>query len=391
MSESLHENDTKDGLKEAQNLFKRNLVSKNKSALLWADGYVDYTREAIARRDSPKGYVPMERMNELGKRINEASRGSLSIEWTVKEKKPGGFCSNTGWALEKMQVPTTLISFYGSPRINPVFEDIVKVCREVISIGKPGETQAIEFKDGKVMLVDPGGPLKLSWKKILSKLGREKLIEYIEKADLFGQGYWSLIPRMNEIWKRLQEEIFPNLSADKERYMFLDLADMGKRSKKELVEALDLMSQFENYFDVTLSLNELEAKFLANTLKVRWGGKSRNNALTSVGGMESKIGISNLIVHTVSFAISASPEDKVLVNHPYDPNPKIITAAGDHFNAGYIFGILNNLTTQGRLIIGCSNAGFFVRNNLTPSLEEIHNFLKYYEARFCSVVGDKRR
>lgn len=371
---------TQKGIKEARRLFERKLVSESKNVLLWADGYIDYRRKAIAKRDSPEDYEPMRRMGELGKKITEASGKSLTVEWTLRERDPGGFCSNTGKALQEMQVPITMISSYGSRRINPIFKDIADNCREIISIGRPGETQAVEFRDGKVMLVDPGGPHELSWKRILNEVGNEKLTEFIEGADLFGQGYWSFIPRMNTIWKKLLEEVFPSFSDDKNRHMFLDLADIRRRSEEEMLEAMDLISQFQNYFDVTLSLNESEASILADLLATGWEEKSREKIADSALKMGSKIGIEDVVIHTINFALVASSGKETVVEHPYDPTPKVTTGAGDHFNAGYIFGILNELGPEGRLALGCSNAGFFVREGQDPSPKEIRDFLGDYES-----------
>src|SRR2546430_16997650 len=70
---------------------------------------------------------------------------------------------------------------------------------------------------------------------------------------------------MSDLWETLQHELCPTLKGPR-RKMFFDLADPEKRTAQDITRALQLIVQFEKYFDVILGLNEKEANEIAEVL-----------------------------------------------------------------------------------------------------------------------------
>ena len=60
--------------------------------------------------------------------------------------------------------------------------------------------------------------------------------------------------------------------------MFFDLADPEKRTREDILRALDLIGQFEQYFNVILGLNEKEAHEVGDVFGIRAEGDDAGGA-----------------------------------------------------------------------------------------------------------------
>ncbi len=81
------------------------------------------------------------------------------------------------------------------------------------------------------------------------------------------------------------------------------------------------------------------------------------------------------VIHPVKFAVCAIEEKSYYYEGPFTPNPLISTGAGDHFNAGFCFGQILNLSPEESLLIGVANSGFYVRTAKSANLEELTGFI----------------
>src|SRR5881394_610090 len=95
---------------------------------------------------------------------------------------------------------------------------------KVISIGEPGHTDALEFEDGKLMLGKLTPLNDVTWDNLISRVGREKLIELMTDSRLIGMVNWTMLPHMSRIWAKMLDEIIPN-NERHSRKLFIDLAD----------------------------------------------------------------------------------------------------------------------------------------------------------------------
>jgi hypothetical protein len=364
-----------------------------KQVVLGFDGYVDNLLSVVKIRKSPTSYEIMESMKVWANRILEAAGSSASIERILKKQATGGFTCNVGKALATLcgcSGNIQLIGAYGHPNHLPIFAntlELEKKCK-LQSIGEPGVTDAYEFSDGKVMMVNFGSIHTIDWQYILSHVNRDALIEYFKSSALYGIGYWASTPHGTSIYQGLQTDILPNLPKSiHNQYLLLDLSDLKKRASEDLSQLKSLFQGFENFIHVILLLNDKELTtlhdFLKNSKQIKQG-KSWNE-LKSVNiddkieffkQMTSNIreyyGIESVICHSSHFSTIATQKRTDCVLNSFQPNPKFTTSAGDHFTAGVGYGLLLNMPLELLPLLGNMNASNFVVNGISPDNKIFH-------------------
>ena len=133
----------------------------NKPVFLGFDGYIDNLLSVVNKRHTATEYDLMESMTQWGDRINASAGASASIECILKKQAVGGFSCNVGKALATLcgkSGNVQLLGTFGSPMHLPIFTETMeqdKHCH-LHSVGMPGVTEAYEFGDGKVMMVNFG-------------------------------------------------------------------------------------------------------------------------------------------------------------------------------------------------------------------------------------------
>jgi len=203
-------------------------------------------------------------IQRLGERVTGAAGKSTNIEMVVQRTKLGGNGPIMANALARLGIKVTYVGALGYPVMHPVFNEFARHA-EVHSIAEPGRTDALEFEDGKVMLVKSVQLNEITWHSIQARFGRDKFIEKFSTADLVAFVNWTMIPYMSDLWASLLSEFCPNPRVVR-RKIFFDLADPEKRTPKDISRALELITGFEKFFDVVLGLNEKEAYEVGNVL-----------------------------------------------------------------------------------------------------------------------------
>src|SRR5262249_5578635 len=186
---------------------------------------------------------------------------------------------------------------------------------------------------------------------------------------------WTMIPYMSELWTALLEEFCPSPSGGR-RKIFFDLADPEKRSAKDIARALELVAQFEKYFEVILGLNEKEAYEIGQVLGLSTKNRSRDGLATLAREIQTRVPISNLVVHPVTHALVASQATVAMVDGPYVEKPVITTGAGDHFNSGFCLGKLLEFEPAACVLIGVTTSGYYVRNAQSPRIDDLAQMLR---------------
>src|SRR5205085_5132037 len=120
--------------------------------------------------------------------------------------------------------------------VHAVFKPISKRA-EVHSIAESGHTDAVEFLDGKVMLVKSVSLKEITWANIQERFGRDRFERAFSRSTLIGFVNWTMIPHMSDIWESLLLEFCPRLSGPRRR-IFFDLADPQKRAVEDIQRAL---------------------------------------------------------------------------------------------------------------------------------------------------------
>ncbi|MGM0499510.1 MAG: PfkB family carbohydrate kinase [Bacillota bacterium] len=351
----------------------------NQNVLFGFDGFIDNIWTLVSERNSVEDYKVMNSMLTLNQRIKDSAGGGLSTEILKKDKRAGGFNANTARVLNYLGINTTLLSLFGEKENDEVFKDIVKNS-EIISLGDPCSAQIFEFEDGKLMFPNNEHIRKMDWQQLKDKVGLAKLIEIIDQADLLAFGYWSNMPYYDTIIKGIMEEVIPKIEARK-RQMFMDFGNVKKRSNHDLAEFSKSLGALEEYFKLTVSLNRTETIDTAAALGIETE-LEKNNYQSIAKAIRKKMGISNFVVHTNSFALSVNDTGLQKLEQPYCQNPVVTTGAGDTFNGGYISAMTISDDPEIRLAAASSTAGYFIRNAEPPTIEQLKSFLGDYESLF---------
>ena len=351
------------------------VILADKKTLLGFDGFVDEIVRMVDKRESNEKYTTIDDLTALSNRIAQAAGKGTNIELIVQQKKIGGNGPIMADALTALGFPVTYIGVLGRPSIHPVFRDFAKRA-SVISIAEPAHTDALEFEDGKIMLGKMASFREVTWDNLIQRVGYDHLLDLFQESELVGLTNWTMTPDMSDIWKNILSEVCPKLVSIKiRRTIFFDLADPEKRTKSDIREALDLISQFERYYHVILGSNEKEGYEIAEVLGISEKDNSPEGIQTMCAEIRERLKISTVVVHPRAYAVAARQNQSCIVAGPFTPKPLISTGAGDHFNAGFCFGCMLELPFDSCLLTGVAASGYYVRTGKSPSVDELVKFI----------------
>ncbi len=378
---------TKDILAKAQKIqFPRQVTDK---VFLGFDAFIDTILSVVKVRRSPADFEIMTSMKEWADRINVAAGSSASIERILKRSAVGGFTCNVGKALATLcgRVKNVhLLGLFGKPTLRDIFQQqlVEQYQCEIFSMGNPGETDAYEFADGKVMMVNFSNVLQMNWAQILSYGDKDFLHKEYDASMLWGVGYWSETPNYSEIYTHLQEDIFPNLSTStRGKHLMLDLADMRKRPLEMVKELLDILPKFEESVPTLLILNDLELESVGKAI----GGNPKADPEKLVKKIREVLNLSLVFAHHPRWAVVSSAAGEVCVANAYTTSPQFTTSAGDHFDAGVCYGLMTGVDVEALPLLGNCVTSHFVRSGVSPTAQDLQQFLKNYPMYLTKVVN----
>jgi len=372
---------SKDALAKKLQSQKLKKMRKSLAFLVGFDGFTDEIIACVDRRTSATDYVPFKKIADFADHVHQASGKSKNFEFVVKQKKIGGNGPILANALLEAGCSVSLIGALGVPEIEELFLPLTKRCDEVFSIASSGHSDAVEFLDGKLILGKHDNVRTISHKNLEKNIGKKKLIELFDKADLFVSANWTMIVPMTDTWNWLIREIFPHIKK-KTRIGFFDLADPAKRSPRDLQLALKTLSKMQKHLSVHLGLNVAESEQVAKALGYRSLKEIKNKKkmlCAYATWIRKQLDISQVVIHATDFALSASSTACATIDGPYCVHPKLSTGGGDNFNAGYCFASALELTQDEALLLGSATSGYYVRNAKSPTLSNLIKFLKDWE------------
>lgn len=350
-------------------------TTREMSALVGLDGFVDTIVTPVANRQSQgEDFTAIQTISEFSARIAAAAGKSTNIELYPRMEKAGGNGPIMAGALLNAGVQITYVGALGKPTIHPLFDDFASRA-DVISLCDPAMTTAVEFDDGKLMLGQLRSLDSVTMSTIATVMGEEAFQTVLSRADLVALVNWTMIPNMTDILRSLANEILPSLTAKPERKYFFDLADPEKRSTKDLLEVLAIITQFEHHGQVTLGLNLKEAQRIHQDMGFADCGENDADLRMMAVNLRAKLGISTVVIHPRKSAACATANGSFWVAGPYVEKPMITTGAGDHFNAGFARGQLLGLEPELCLMLGVCFSGHYVRTACSPTLDDIDRFL----------------
>jgi hypothetical protein len=354
-------------------------VAARLTAFVGLDGFVDEIIHVVDKRESATQFLRVPTIAKFAERLAAAAGRGTNIELVSMVTKLGGNGPIMANSLASFGVKVTYLGNLGYPNIHPIFDEFTQ-CAEVHSIAQPGFTDALEFDDGKIMLGKPQYLKDVTWSNIEARFGRDKFATHFGSTALVGFVNWTMLSFMSDIWDAVQREICPTLAGPR-RKLFIDLADPEKRTAEDIGQALDLIQKFERWFDVILGLNEKEAGEIGQVLGLDIHNNNREGLCELALAINRLIPVNTIVVHPVSFALTAGQGGISLVEGPFVAKPKITTGAGDHFNSGFCLGRLLGLDNEASLLCGVTTSGHYVRTGTSPSIADHSAFMRNWPAK----------
>lgn len=235
--------------------------------------------------------------------------------------KIGGNAANFSIALAKLGIENKLI-FHSGKLIKNLLEEFVKRNNLKVNLlwveTEDSITVALE-KEDRVMFTDPKG---IQIDKI------EKYKDIIEKAKYIFFGNWNNNKKSNKLLRWVIE--------NSKAKIFLDIGDPSV-NYENIDELIEILKREKIW---VLSLNEYELEFLCNYLNIK------DNILNMAEKLYSILNVERLDLHTPEFVYTLPNKVLVKVNRV---EPKILTGAGDTWNAANFYGYINNFDDYSRL------------------------------------------
>jgi hypothetical protein len=343
------------------------------------DGFVDEIIHVVDKRDNAESFQRVPSIAKLAERMAAAAGKSTNIELVNQRTKLGGNGPIMANALASLGLKITYLGALGYPNRHPVFDPFAERA-EVHSICEAGHTDALEFEDGKLMLGKTVQLNEITWETIKTRFGLDRFAAKFQDSDLIGFVNWTMIPYMSDLWDALLAELAPNLTGPR-RKMFFDLADPEKRTPKDIQRALQLIGKFEQHFEVILGLNEKEAYEVGAVLGLNTSKRDVEGLSNLAREIRQKVGVGNLVVHPVSYALAVTGDTVSVVEGPYVAKPLITTGAGDHFNSGYCLGKLLRLDDAMSVLTGVTTSGYYVRTAQSPTIPQLAEMMGNWPTR----------
>jgi hypothetical protein len=336
--------------------------------LLGCDGFVDETYEIVEVRTSQSEYTPMKKLRQFGELIVARADGGVGVELVPKRRCEGGFAINTGRVAAFLGLKPVLPGLYGQKAIDPAYAQFKENC-ELISLGDPALTIALEFGDGKILMSNIEAVSSLTWNDFKTHFGEAKLREMFAGVDILGLGYWSLTSNFDDIFLGFMKQFESHTPP---RRMFFDFADIKKKSSESFFKSMELIKSYNINIPMTLSLNEHEVMELFSRMGVTCHELSPTAIASALPEARDKTGFDELVVHTPEFAaVSSAMQGEAYAIQDRQTHVVRLAGAGDSFNGGYLCASLGDLTPKQRLVVANAVAAFFVTHATAPTKEEL--------------------
>lgn len=348
-------------------------------AVVGFDGFVDEIVYVVDKRYGPDCYERVRTLREYGQRIASASGLSTNVEIVPVWRKLGGNGPIFALGLKKYQAEITYIGCVGVSAIDPVFAELADGSR-IIGVCEPGQTDAMEFDDGKLIRSKLASLEKMNWENLMAKLSADALAKILDEAELFSFNNWTMLPHMSQLWRHILEDVLPLMKVPfQSKTVFFDLADPEKRSAEDVREGLELIRCFERAgFRTVLGLNKKEACEIAAIAGREFDCQCPDNLQSLAMFVSAFMQIDCVTIHPIDQAACVYHGRYAQVKGPYCTSPRLTTGAGDSFNAGFVHALVKGLDANECLMMGVATSGYYVRNGKNPSLDEVIRFAKQW-------------
>jgi sugar/nucleoside kinase (ribokinase family) len=342
------------------------------------DGFVDEMISLVAERQSLQHFTPVPDIASFGTLVSAVAGQSSLREIVINAVHAGGCAVNLGDGLAALGVPVDCFATLGEPP-HPDFASTTARLRSAHSWGRePGRTLAFEFADGKLMYSSVQQLQEFTAEDVSRRLQDGSYQKACAEARVIALTDWTLYPHMTGVWQLLLREVFGKLVH--RPHFFFDLVDPSSRSDDDIRAMLETLPKFELHGPVTLGLNGNEANIIARLTGLREASSDREDSLRLACHLRDCLKVGTIVIHRNKFAVVVGCDGAAAVDGPHCAKPVKSTGAGDRFNAGYIFGLLNDCGLDQCLTLGCATAGLFVRTAKSPDRRALMEFLRAWNA-----------
>ncbi len=352
-----------------QNALKKlDAYEDSRHLLIGFDGFVDEIIHVVDQRKNNKEYQRIKKIKDFSERIYQVAGLSANIELVPIQTKLGGNGPIMANAIITQGHQVSYIGALGKEQIHPVFNDFAKSCKRVISLTDPGQTDALEFYDGKIMLGRMNNLVEVSFEHLLEKLPRPELKKLLEETDMIAFTNWTMLSNLNSI---IEEFSALTENMKNKPKVFLDLADPKKRTQEDIRTVLDIISKIPG--ETILSMNLSESTIISLLLGIK-----EDEILSRAIQVREQMGIHGIVIHPTNGAAIATRDESRWLDGPYTPKPKLTTGAGDNFNAGFCNGWLAGMNPTESLAMGVCSSGYYVRKGASPSRKQLQEFMQQW-------------
>ncbi len=333
------------------------------------DGFEDKIQRVVLTGDEDQMEY-FRTISDFSTATGKAAGKSSQFQLVTKVQKLGGNAPIMAHSLATLGVRNTCMGSMGSPDIRPVFKNLHQDVKK-ISVCEPGETNALEFNDGKLMLSEMSAFKSFDWEALKKDPGIDVIAREMDACGVIALVDWSNLVHCTEIWKGIYEDILPRLSGKKK--FFFDMADPARKSAEEAREVIDVISRFSGFGEVILGINENETHKLFELLT---GKEGETAGIEETGKLVfAETDISGLLIHPVDRALLITSEGIITEKGRKIEEPQISTGGGDNFNAGFCLGWLLGLEKNECLITAMATSGSYVSEGESQDIEGIIRFL----------------
>ena len=345
-----------------------------KRVFIGFDGYIDKIQKAVKLRtkDSVEYY---QTLSEFAQRIDMAAGKSGQVELVTQEIKIGGNSTIMANSLGALGVNSICLGNAGYPQKHPEYNNLHKNV-EILSIGDPAETNALEFNDGKMILSELSIFRKINWEYVRELIGLDVITNRLSSSSVLALVGWCNPDHATDVWKGILNEVMPSYSG--KDLIFFDLADPTKKNKEDLLEVLDVINSYTKYGKVILGINENETNKLFAILSKEYPDSiPENPELVDKGRfIYSVMNIEGLLIHPVDRSIMITNDTIINLKGHLIEEPKISTGGGDNLNAGFCLGYILGFSMEESMILGMATSGAYVKNGESPDISGLISYLK---------------
>ncbi|MEI6232238.1 MAG: PfkB family carbohydrate kinase [Planctomycetota bacterium] len=351
---------------------------KQYQTVVGLDGFVDNIIDVVDKRADAVTYSRVETIALLGERISRAAGLSSNLELVVNQQKLGGNGPIMANALIENGLNVSYIGCLGYPLPHAVFTDMAAKCKACYTLCEPGVTDALEFRDGKIMLGKHQTLKEVHYDRMLDVVGLDNLKSMWHNSNLIALTNWTMLPHQTSIWKSLLKDM-AGVKAPAGAILFIDLADPEKRPAEEIASACRLLKNFRTSHKVVFGVNQKESMEVGTALGLKF---NPDNIEANAKSLLAELDLDAVVVHPTKNSACATASGSATLAGPFCANPKLTTGAGDNFNSGFCIGLMAGLDPAELLAAGNGSSGFYVRNAKSAANAQLAEFLDQWAERF---------